>query len=74
MKILKVIDIYELKIAKFMHSFQINLLPENFENYFQTASNHHDYYIRSIANSNFYLKRTNTCWGQKCSSYSGVKI
>jgi len=38
----KLKDIYELEIAKFMHSFHNNLLPEKFENYFQTASNRHD--------------------------------
>jgi len=76
MKILKVKDIYELEIAKFMHSFHNNLLPANFENYFQTVSNHHNHYTTSIAKNNFYLKRTNsnTRCGQQCFSYSGVKI
>jgi len=74
MKILKVKDIYELEMAKFMYSFHNNFLPENFKNYFQTASNHHDHYTRSIAKNNFYLKRTNTRCGQQCFSYSGVKI
>jgi len=59
MKILKVKDICELELAKFMHSFQFhnNFLPENFENYFKTASNHHDHYTRSTAKNDFYSKR-----------------
>jgi len=64
-KILKVKDIYELEIAMPMHSFHNNLLPENFENYFQSSSNYHDHYTRSIAKNNFYLKRTNTRCGKQ---------
>jgi len=63
-----------MEIVKFMHSFLYNFLPENFENYFQTVSNHYDHYTRFIAKNNFYLKRTNTRCGQQCFSYSGVKI
>ena len=35
MKILKVKDIYELEIAKFMHSYYHCKLPETFDNYFK---------------------------------------
>ena len=74
MKILKVKDIYELEIAKFMHSYYHCKLPENFDNYFKNASNHHKYNTRSIANDNHYVERANTRKGQRSCSYIGVKI
>ena len=37
MKILKLNDIYELEIAKFMHSYYHCKLPENFVNYFKNT-------------------------------------
>ena len=42
MKILKVKDIFELKIAEFMYSYYHSMLPECFDNYFKYASKHHD--------------------------------
>ena len=46
MKILKVKDIFELEIAKFMYSYYHSMLPENFDKYFKYASKHHDYKTR----------------------------
>ena len=74
MKILKVKDIYELEIAKFKHSYYRCKLPENFDNYFKNASNHHKYNIRSIVNDNYYVERADTQKGQRSCSYIGVKI
>ena len=56
MKILKAKDIYELEIAKFMHSYYHRKLPENFDNYFKNASNLHKYNTRSIVNDNYYVE------------------
>ena len=53
MKMLKVKDIYELEIAKFMHSYYHCKLSENFGNYFKNASNHHKYNTGSIVNDNY---------------------
>ena len=47
MKILKVKDIFELEIAKFMYSYYHSMLPENFDNYIEYAGKHHDYKTRS---------------------------
>ena len=74
MKILKVKDLYELEIAKFMHSYDHCKLPKNFDNYFKNASNHHKYNTRSIVNDNYYVERANTRKGQRSCSYIGVKI
>ena len=67
-------DIYELEIAKFMHSYYHCELPENFDNYFKNASNHHKYNTRSIVNENYYVERANTRKGQRSCSYIGLKI
>ena len=74
MKILKVKDIYEIEIAKFMHSYHHCKLPENFNTHFKNASNHHKYNIRSIVNDNYYVERANTRKGQRSCSYTAVKI
>ena len=75
-KILKVKDIYELKIAKFIHSYYHCKFPENFDNYryFKNASNHHKHNTRSIVNDNYYVERANTRKGSRSSSYIGVKV
>ena len=39
--ILRIENIFELHLAKFMHSFYPNKLTENFNNYFRTASHQH---------------------------------
>ena len=74
MKILKVKDIFELEIAKFMYSYYHSMFPENFDNYFKYASKHHDYKTRSITADNFYLERAKTRNGQRSCSFIGVKI
>ena len=74
MKMLKVKDIYELEIAKFMHSYYHCKLSENFGNYFKNASNHHKYNTGSIVNDNYYVERANTRKEQQFCSYIGVKI
>ena len=73
-KILKVKDIYELEIAKFMYSYYHSNLLENFNNYFKYASKHHDYKTRSITADNFYLERAKTRNGLRSCSYTGIKI
>ena len=60
LKILKVKDIYDLEIAKSMHSYYHCKLPENFDNYFKNASNQHKYNTRSVVNDNYYVERANT--------------
>ena len=74
MKILKVKDIFELKIAKFRYSYYHSMLPEYFDNYCKYASKHHDYKTRSITANNFYLERAKTRNGLRSCSYIAVKI
>ena len=50
--ILRTNNIFKIEVAKFMHSYFHQNLPENFANYFCFASNHHNYATRSITNKN----------------------
>ena len=74
MKTLKVEDIFEQEIAKFKYSYGHSMLPENFDDHFKHASEHHDYKTRSITADNFYLKQVKTRNRQQSCSYIGVKI
>ena len=74
LNILRLKDIFELEIAKFMHSFHHNKIPENFNSYFRTASQQHTHLTRSITNKNYFLKRVNTKYGQSSFNFHGVKI
>ena len=72
--LLKINEIYELEIAKFMHLHYNKHLPENFDHYFKSASNHHSYSTRSISNQNYYQERYNLTFSQSSCSYNGVKV
>ena len=56
LNILQIADIYELEIAKFMHSFYHNNLPAVFGNYFKSVDIRHTHNTRSITQKNYYLK------------------
>ena len=71
--ILQTNDIFKLEMAKFMHSYFHENLPENFANYFCSASNHHNYVTRSIANKNYCITRANTQCGQPGCTFIGAK-
>ena len=74
MKILQIQDIYELEMAKFMHSFHHKRLPSVFDNYFKYLSLQHHYITRSTSNKNLYLQRMKTHRGLTSFSYNGIKI
>ena len=74
MNILLINDIFELEVAKFMHSFYHCMLPENFDNYFKSGSTQHSYNTRSITSEGYYLERVVTKSGQLSCIYAGVKI
>ena len=50
MNLLKVSDIYQLELMKFIYLNYHNRLPENFNHYFKSAKNQHFYTTRSITN------------------------
>ena len=57
-------DIYELEIAKFMHSLYHGMLPVNFHNFFKSAKTQHSYNTRTTDSDGYYLERAHTKIGQ----------
>ena len=53
MDLLRIEDIFELELGKFMHKAQSKQLPENFDNYFTRIENMHSYNLRSISRKRF---------------------
>ena len=74
MDLLKIKDIFELELGKFMHRAQSNELPENFEKYFTRIENMHSHNLRSIKNKTFYTKHTNTAKYKNWLTNSGVEL
>ena len=52
MKILLVKDIFEIEVAKFMHSFYQGNLPRIFGSYYKSVATQQNHNTRSIANKN----------------------
>ena len=74
MDLLKIQDIFELELGKFMHRAQSNELPENFKNYFTRIENMHSYNLRSIKTKTFHTKFTNTSKYKNWLTNSGVEL
>ena len=74
MDLLKIKDIFELELGKFMHRAHSNELPENFVDYFTRIENMHSHNLRSIKNKTFYTKRTNTMKYKNWLTNSGVEL
>ena len=64
-KLLQIQDIglYELEMAKFVHSFHHKRLPSVFNEYFKYLSLKHHQITRSISKKNLYLKRRRRIMG-----------
>ena len=52
--LLKIKDIYNLELAKYMHMSSQKTLPEVFQNYFLPLENVHKHYTRSKSNNNYF--------------------
>ena len=52
--ILKISDIYELQVAKFIHSYNQKRFPEHFNMSFKPTNQFHNYQTRSLTNENFF--------------------
>ena len=74
MKILQVKDIFEIEVAKFMHSFHHGNLPCIFDSYYTSVATQHNHNTRSIADKNYYLQRMHSQSGQSALNYVGVTI
>jgi len=71
---LKLEDIYELKMAKFMYQFHNNTLPPLFNKYFKRASKCHKYSTRFAANQSYFVPLIYTTKGQALSLFVGTKV
>ena len=69
---LKVTDIYNLKLGKFMHQLKNNKLPHVFLNLKKKKI--HSYETRLIKTSIYFLPRFTKLFGQLLLSYRGVKL
>ena len=58
--LLRLDDIYQLELAKFMHRAYNKDLPQNFDVYFTRIEDMHSYNLRSIHNKTFYSKTSKT--------------
>ena len=70
--ILKLKDIYNLELSKFMFKHYKNLLPESFNSYFSLTKTIHSHNTRNIENKLF-IPRINKKSGHKSISYLGAQ-
>ena len=74
LNILQIKDIFKLQMGKFMYSFYHQILPENFNYFFSSVSNYHNYHTKSVTKNNFFIPRMNTRYGQTACSHTGAKL
>ena len=72
-KILNVESLYLYELGIFMFKFKNNLLPANFNCYFKSIKNIHNYHTRS-SEINFFLPRFNNSSGHKLLAYQGSRL
>jgi len=66
-KILKVSDLYQVNLEKFMHKYNADILPSSFDNLFSKLHCIHDYGTRQQVSGIFHHKRVRTDFmAKKC--------
>ena len=73
-RILKVRDLYNLEVAKFMHGHHKKVLPTCFDDFFHERSNTHSYNTRSASRKNYSLVACRSSQGQRSIRFYGPKI
>ena len=73
LNILKIDDIYQLKLEKFMYQKFNGYILQKIDKDFTKLSFVHKRYTRHTSNK-FLLPRVNTCYGHKMLSFAGVKL
>ena len=58
--ILKIEEVYFLEIAKFMHLYHHNKLPELFSPYFNVTKNIHPHTTKSTTRKNYFVPHVNS--------------
>lgn len=74
LEVLDLNQIHKLEKAKFMFKYKKNLLPSNFNGYFQEAGEHHRYTLRSSTNQEYQQNRFLTRFGKRKIQYEGSKL
>ena len=73
-KFLKIDDIYNYEVGKFMYLNDIKALPQIFENYFLSLDLAHNYNTRSKSNKNYFLDFVRTNSGKNSLKFKGVQL
>ena len=73
-KFLKIDDIYNYEVGKFMYINDIKALPQIFENYFLSLDLAHNYNTRSKSNKNYFLDFVRTNSGKNSLKFKGVQL
>jgi len=70
-KILKVSDLHQLNVEKFMYKYNADILPPSFDNFFSKLYNIHDHGTRQQVSENFHHRRVRTDYGKNTLQYVG---
>ena len=73
-RILKVDDLFDLEVGKFLHAHSKNCLPNCFSDFFQEIASVHQYNTRASSNRNYNTISCRSSRGQKSIKYYGPKI
>ena len=74
LKILKIEELYFLKIAKFLHLYHMNKLPESFSPYFNVTKNVHPHVTKSTTRKNYFVPHVNSNNAKKSLLFLRAKI
>ena len=74
LRILKLDDLFELELGKFMHQFHNNKLPNSFAGYFQEVGKSHQRNTRAANTLNYVVKKCNKKAGELSVKYLGAKL
>ena len=74
LEILTVEDIFYLNILKFVHKWQLNQLPKQFESYFKYTSEYHSYNTRYSFRQNLHIPSCKTNVVEQTISITASKV
>ena len=73
-KFLKIDDIYNYEVGKFMYLNDIKALHQILENYFLSLDQAHNYNTRSKSNKNYFPDFERTNFGKNSLKFKGVQL
>ena len=66
LKILKLYDLFELKLLTFVYESVNKISPSFFHNFFETLTTVHHYNTRQASSGDIFMTRKNTLWFKIC--------